>query len=156
MGRRQTPLAELERRGSWRAKARATQTRVKATPGVIEPMENVKACPRKLELFNELIALLTPQGFIGTQDRIALSMLASELELAERAREGMESTGGMVLQDGRVNPWARVLQGANRFSLKLMVAYGMTADSRAHLGTPAAPVETGAERLKARFTTLHG
>jgi hypothetical protein len=154
MGRRPTPLAELERRGSWRAKARANETQVKPTAGVIEPMQNVRDCPRKLELFNDLVALLTPQGFIGTQDGLALSMLAGELELAERARAGIEATGGMVLPNGRVNPWLRALQNANRAAFKMMLAYGMTPDSRAHLGTPAPPTETGADRLKARFTFI--
>lgn len=150
MGRRATPTAVLKMRGSWRANAREKRGEVKATPGEIVPY--LPLSPDALLIFQRLVSVLQPQGIIGTQDGFALAMLAESIAKYENAHVQMQATGGMVLPNGKSNPWYQVMQMNQKLAMQIMGEYGMTATSRQRLGVVApAGVEPGRASIESLF-----
>ena len=132
-GPRPTPTAELERRGSWRAKSRKNEPQFPAS---------VPSCPKWVGAFGKvewrrIAKLLAERGVVTAIDRNVLAMYCEAFHQFRVAQQTVAEEGATYISDkGNTLPhpaardmatwWDKALKAAREFGLTPAARVGLT------------------------------
>jgi P27 family predicted phage terminase small subunit len=157
-GRKPTPKAVLEARGSWRAKTKTDDE----TPEQGRPNKPQWLTDLGAKEWERMAPMLDKIGVLSKLDRNALARYCALFALWKQCTKSVERDGVTIRQSNQakqeyevLNPEARMMVTLGQELSKLETAFGLTPSDRARVQKiPTTPKVEKKEKDKKRFLNL--